>query len=129
MCISFYQYPPSFWYKQKSREDEIQLPVVLEKCIFFRSYFLHFCRLSGDEDICSPFNNEPSVIWKYSESIWTWYGTHKHRSNQLNNPSRIFQFSMINVNLKPSWTGSIHEAQPSRAIICASFKNACTNVL
>ena len=43
MYINFFQYPlpPSFWYKQKNGEDEIQLARRIEGMDFFRSYFFY----------------------------------------------------------------------------------------
>lgn len=39
MHINSYQYPPLFWYKQKSGEDDIQLPLFIGRMEFFRSLF------------------------------------------------------------------------------------------
>ena len=48
------------------------LPISLPH--FFRPHLFCFCRQSGNKYICLPFNNELFIIWKYSGSIWTWYG-------------------------------------------------------
>ena len=63
MYINFYQYfSPHF-----------DIKIFLDHCLD-DIRFKCFCRWSGNAGICLPFSNEPFIIWKYSESMWTWYG-------------------------------------------------------
>ena len=50
------------------------LTLILKKeYILEERSFYGFCR-SGNRDICLPFNDELFIVWKFSESIWAWYG-------------------------------------------------------
>ena len=76
--------------KQKSSGDKIQLLHCIGEMDFFMSYFLCFCRYSSNEGICLPFNSEPFIIWKCSESIWTriwrhrWAGITNQQAEMIN---------------------------------------------
>ena len=52
-------HPPSFWCKQKSGEDEIQLSLHIGGMHFFRSFF--FCRRGGNKDVYLPLITNPSL--------------------------------------------------------------------
>ena len=70
MYINFYQYFTLMLICTKKKWGGDRIALWYRSNVFFRSCFLW----SGNKDICLLFNNEPFMIWKYSESIWTWYG-------------------------------------------------------
>lgn len=107
MHINSYQYPPLFWYKQKSGEDDIQLPLCIGRMEFFRSLFLSLWWQSVNKDASLNFNNdEPFIIRMYHESIWTWYGDTNIVWINLTTLEKFPSFSK-DVNLKPSCTAGL----------------------